>query len=393
MLLLVLCLPLFQAVNLPVASSATEPAAVAPYAQTPTVRIRYQQHDEPAESEHVVKVLYLGNGRKGVAQWHWFDAKRCQQAQCPAGQEHPKVTRVLAAMRPVPVGQRVHPDRDGLATGTKFGALFGCDEYADRDAKTYGLKDGAALVVARAKGLVPPVESNWHMKRGEREESEALDLFEKLTKLELVRSQKMGLLVHPANTVGASPDGLCRRLPLFVEIKSKYRATTVEMPEPHFYQTQCQMLATVPPGGGGVPLIKYVAYFQYVSRAASGFPLCSLRMVKFDAALTDAMLLRAAGFVKAIRGGGGGEPTSADGDGDDDPEWTDEERKEDKPAGGKRDHSRASGVKRGHQKTPPTKKKTSQPLPPKPATRKRSRGVFWSGSRKCGAGVRKIRKV
>lgn len=254
-----------------------------------------------AEREHSVRVLFPPTGNKGMSRWTRFDADRflSVQSRLPAGATHPATAAVLEAMQAIPDGHEVHPDRRLMVTGTSMAGLLGANRWLDREAAAAGLRSAEELLLARARGRVPGVRQNAHMERGKREEPEALVLLEKVTGLELVRDQRMGFLAHPSRHVGASPDGVLRRVPCLVEIKSKWRSTDAAVPEEHFYQMQTQMLATEREPGKG-PLIRNVLYVQYVSCGASGSPVLSVRLVQYDPEVAATMLHAAQRYCQRL---------------------------------------------------------------------------------------------
>lgn len=283
-------------------------------------KVTYARFGEP-EAEHRVTVVYVASGESGDARWRKLAPEKfvAVQEKLPFGAIHPRCQAVLDVMRPVPAGARVHPDRNRLATGTTVSALLGSNRWIDRDARSEGYATAADLLVARATGLARGVQSNADMQRGVNEESEALDLVERLLGLQLARHKPMGLLVHPGNELGSSPDGICARVPCLVEIKSKRAKTDLAMPIDHYWQVQCQMLSTA--DTNGIPRITNVLYVQYVSHPPRGHPVLSVRMVQFDPDHGTRLLVCAHEHVKRLRaagvpsiapwGGGGAVPPPA----------------------------------------------------------------------------------
>lgn len=296
----------------PGAASGAPAAAAAPpralrMASHRNVVVRYKKYADPKALDHSVKVLYPANGSCGTTKWYQFlgDKFAAAQTRIPEGEMHPATSAVLAVMRAVPDGHEVHPDRGLMVTGTTMAGLLGRNHWLKRDAAAEGLASVEELLLARAQGRVPAVQQNAHMLRGKHEEAEALDLLQKVTGIELVRDRRMGYLTHPSKVLGASPDGICKRIPCLVEIKSKKWKVDLAVPDEHYDQMQTQMLATERVPGEG-PLIRAVLYVQYVSRGEKGFPVISIRVVRFNDAMRDEMLAKAHAFCVKLHGGSGG---------------------------------------------------------------------------------------
>lgn len=268
-----------------------------------TKRVRYARYGE-AEREHVLTVVYQEAGEMEGCKWEaagpgWMNE---EQDRVPPGSTHPVVTGLLADMLPVPEGHEVHPFRRGLMTGTVAAAAVGKSRWAERDAARDGFSNGYALAVARAAGRAPPVRQNADMTRGKNEEPEALTLVEKVFGLELVRDRRMGLLIHPGGEVGASLDGVFRRIPYGVEIKSKATKTTLGVPVEHYYQIQTQFIATA--DAAGTPRLQGILYVQYVSHLPSGFPLLNVALVRPDKEVMCEIFRAAHPYISDIRRAG-----------------------------------------------------------------------------------------
>ena len=117
-----------------------------------TKPVTYARYGEPDHKHHVT-VCFVGSGSSAEdARWCKFFPEKfiAAQERRPFGELHPKCEAVLAAMRPVPPGARVHPDRNRLATGTTVSALLGSNKWLERDARAEGYRGAADLLVARA---------------------------------------------------------------------------------------------------------------------------------------------------------------------------------------------------------------------------------------------------
>lgn len=271
--------------------------------QKTTQRVRYARYGE-GEREHVLTVVYQQAGELDGSKWEavapgWMKE---EQDAVPRGGTHPVVQGLLADMLPVPEGQEVHPYRRGLVTGTVAAAIVGTSHWAKRDAERDGYASAYDLTVARATGRAPPVRQNADMTRGKNEEAEALTLVEKVLGLELVRDVRMGLLIHPGGKVGASLDGVCRRIPYGVEIKSKASKTQLGIPVEHYYQMQTQIIATADPSGR--PRLRGILYVQYVSHLPSGFPLLNVALVLPDVAVMREIFSASHRYISDIRQAG-----------------------------------------------------------------------------------------
>ncbi len=225
-----------------------------------------------------------------------------QQAALPGGTFHPDVARVVKRMHlPLP-GENLSKERTGRVTGSSLPGFMGVSEFAKRDAAEAGYTNAVRYMVDVESGCITRPKKTHHMQRGNDEEPEILDLFEMATGLELYRgSEELGwqpgrkcmgsLLLSGTTYAAAAPDGICARVPAFVECKSRDRATTADLYPEHYLQLQLQMAGTYDAEEGRV-LVQQAFYVQYVSappcrNTASGArlhqqPILSIRLVRFD---------------------------------------------------------------------------------------------------------------
>jgi hypothetical protein len=263
--------------------------------------VRYKKWTDAEPRTYSVTFVFPRSGSRGPTRWHEFVPELFADAQkrVPPGATHPACAAVLAAAMPVPAGHEVHPARNGVATGTTMAGLLGRSKWLDRDAARAGFVSTEDLLVARAQGREPQVVSNADMERGKREEAEALALLSAAFGIEIGR---IGFLMHPSGVAGASPDGICVRIPCLVEIKSKRAKTELDMPDEHYDQVQTQLLSTARGAADSTDaLIRFALYVQYVSSTDKGFPLMSIRVVKYDKPEAPAMLAAAHRYVARLR--------------------------------------------------------------------------------------------
>jgi hypothetical protein len=235
---------------------------------TATARVlKYKQYKESEARERRVWIEFPAGENCGEATFETFDVAkwRAEQDKVAEGSIHPRSAAVTESMRDPPPGERLHPDRNTMPTASGLASLLAPQDYNYDEAHLAGYDSVMDHQVAVATGKAPKKTQTHHMVRGNKEEAEALDLFELITGLELYRDKTMGLVVHPNGKPGATPDGICVRVPMLLEAKSTDRRLTVEkIPLPHYYQTQTQMYVTMD-RDTGLPRVRYVGYIQYCS--------------------------------------------------------------------------------------------------------------------------------
>ena len=232
-----------------------------------------------------------------------------QQNAVPTDSFHPDVARVVKNMHLPPPGEQLSRERAGRVTGSSLPAFMRVSRFAREEAAEAGYADVVRYMVDVESGRIERPRKTHHMQRGNDEEPEILALFELVTGLELYKgSVELGwqpgrkcmgsLLLKGTTYAAAAPDGICARVPAFVECKSRDRATTADLYPEHYLQLQLQMAGTYDPDEKRV-LVPLAFYVQYVSAPPcrnnaqmrqSLQPILSIRLVRFDPYLYHTIL-------------------------------------------------------------------------------------------------------
>jgi putative phage-type endonuclease len=152
---------------------------------------------------------------------------------------HPLIQRVLDRPR-IPSGSDEWARRRStLLTGTNVASVV-----LPPHERAKWQKSRSAMLRYKRGGIAsqsPPRQQNEvAMNHGLRYEDEAARIFTQVTGIELV-SGDIGLITHPQYPfLGATPDRLCRWLPVIVEIKCPYRAA-IHHAVPTYYVPQIQL--------------------------------------------------------------------------------------------------------------------------------------------------------
>lgn len=292
--------------------------------------LKYKQYADSEPRERRVWIEFPAGENCGEATFETFDVAkwRAEQDKVPAGSIHPRSAAVVESMRDPPPGERLHPDRNTMPTASGLASLMAPQDYNYEEAHLAGYDDIMEYQVAVATGKARKKPQTHHMKRGNDEEAEILDLFELITGLELYRDKAMGFVVHYSGKPGATPDGVCVRVPLLVEAKSTdKRLTDDKIPAPHYYQTQTQMYVTMD-STTGLPRMRNVGYIQYCSHPElkrtpyskspairSSEPRVRILLVKFNAETAARLVDKACCYMDRLSAARAAKAAEADVDG------------------------------------------------------------------------------